>query len=593
MAFELITDLGLLVDCNQNSVPDECEMVDCQPNGSLDECDIAAGSSRDCNGNAVPDECDLPADPDCNANLVLDACDNVAVTSVVSTRPAVLGFVNISGTGTPLGLTDDGSATVVMPFVLDAVATSTVRVSNNGGVGFGQFSVLSVPNTALPSTGAFNGDPSMLVYWTDLDATTGNVYFQTVGSAPSRTFIVQWHNRPEYPGDAGLDGDEATFQLQIFETPVTGVVAQYLYSDTNFLNAGLNDGASATVGFQRSSTDAAQWSFDTPGAVTPAVVLSLLRGDRNGSGVPDECEELPAQLLWDADPNAATRTTRSVTISAVAVTASGGPGTASIRVEMIDLQNPAPSNPPCCPAPNFSAYESATCTAIGELNGCARWVGPPVTIRESQENVALGTFLAARLQCTPYYTDWTTLSPVSIFGAEITPSSTYELTAFAASCKGTESTCTNISAPIQALTRRSGDVASSYNPPSASGQPDALDVVAMVNKFRNSAGAPSKRLAQIQPNLPELNQDINAIDIVTVVDAFRGLAYPYSGPCPCPSAVTCGATPCTSAGQCSGGLCVKTCNGGGSVNQPCLTDAHCPASTCGSGFCRDRCGRCN
>jgi hypothetical protein len=115
----------------------------------------------------------------------------------------------------------------------------------------------------------------------------------------------------------------------------------------------------------------------------------------------------------------------------------------------------------------------------------------------------------------------------------------------------------------------------------------------LVNKFRNLAGAPSKRISQIQPNLPELNADVNALDIVTVVDAFRGLAYPYSGPCPCPSAVTCDATVCTSAAHCSGGLCVKTCTGGVNIDQPCLTDAHCPSGACGTGFCRDRCGRCN
>jgi hypothetical protein len=326
-------------------------------------------------------------------------------------------------------------------------------------------------------------------------------------------------------------------------------------------------------------------------------IQSATSQDVDQDGVPDECVVGPGvQIDWNSDPLATTRTSRSLTITVFllppSVVASGGEGTTALRVGLMDLQNPVPSNPPCCLAPNFSAFESATCTAVGETNGCARWVGPPLTIQESQENVALGSFLAARLQCTPYYTDWTTLGSFSVFGAEIMPSSTYEFTAYASSCKGIESTCTNISVPVQALTRRSGDVASVFNPPSSSPQPDALDVVAMVNKFRNLAGAPSKRAAQVQPNIPELNADINAIDIVAVVDAFRGLAYPFSGPCPCPSAVTCNATPCTSPGQCSGGMCVKTCSGGTNDGQPCVTNAHCPFGTCGAGSCRDKCGRC-
>jgi hypothetical protein len=121
-----------------------------------------------------------------------------------------------------------------------------------------------------------------------------------------------------------------------------------------------------------------------------------------------------------------------------------------------------------------------------------------------------------------------------------------------------------------------------------------------------------------------MNTDINALDITNGVDAFRGFAYLFSGPCPCPSTVKCGATSCSSHSQCAafgpGSLCVKTCTGGANDGQPCNNDRHCnycvggqdrglpcdPAmlsacpggvcsadGACGAGFCRDRCGRCN
>ncbi|MEK7755757.1 MAG: hypothetical protein AAB385_00930, partial [Planctomycetota bacterium] len=98
------------------------------------------------------------------------------------------------------------------------------------------------------------------------------------------------------------------------------------------------------------------------------------------------------------------------------------------------------------------------------------------------------------------------------------------------------------------------------------------------------------------------NANVNALDIVAVVDAVRGLKYAFSGPCVCPSTVTCGSTtppagtPCTGPTQCAGlgagSMCVKTCTGGANMGDPCINNSHCPLSACGAGFCRDRCGRC-
>jgi hypothetical protein len=37
---------------------------------------------------------------------------------------------------------------------------------------------------------------------------------------------------------------------------------------------------------------------------------------------------------------------------------------------------------------------------------------------------------------------------------------------------------------------------------------------------------------------------------------------------------------------------VKTCVAGANAGDPCINNSHCPGSTCGAGFCRDRCARC-
>ncbi len=266
----------------------------------------------------------------------------------------------------------------------------------------------------------------------------------------------------------------------------------------------------------------------------------------------------------------------------------------AIRVRPMDLQNPVPPNAPPFPAPNFGAFEVGSCTAVGEANGCARWVGRPLTFLESQDSPGIGNYRAARLQCTPYYHDWTGEAVVHLFAAEIMPSSSYQLDLYPSDCKGLEATCQTAIPSVGTLaTRRHGDIAAPFNPPSISTQPDSLDVGAAVAKFKNLPGALPKAAVQGQPNLPELNTDVDALDIISVVDAFKGFAYPYTGPCVCPSTVTCGATPCTSAGQCSGGTCVRTCSSGDHDGEPCVNNTHCPNGTCGSGACRDRCGRCS
>jgi hypothetical protein len=376
----------------------------------------------------------------------------------------------------------------------------------------------------------------------------------------------------------------------------------------------------------------------------------------------------PPNITW----NPSAQQTRSITFNAQdPSTATGASGTSAIKVTMMHLENPTPANNnpagPCCPPGNFITFDTAVnsvcaggndqgyrcppstcpgstcpagvgCTEAAGANAqgsCARWVGPPLGYLESNDNPGLGNYRAARLQCTPYYHDWASepdAGLVNVQGAEIVPSSSYELQAYGSSCKGAENACTNVSAAVVMFTRRAGDIATPFQTPSPPlTQPNAVDVSNAVNKFRNLAGAPPKVIAQVQPNFPDPNSDINAIDIVTVVDNVRGFGYTYSGPCVCPSTVPCNVTACAGASACTGlygagATCIKTCSSGPRLGQPCNNNLNCGAcvggpltgngaagipcdantdcasNNCGvgtcptgatPGFCRDRCGRCN
>lgn len=308
--------------------------------------------------------------------------------------------------------------------------------------------------------------------------------------------------------------------------------------------------------------------------------------DADANGVPDECQPPP---MPQSDPFPFSKT-RVVSVSVPTAPTSLPGAQTAIRFWLADLQNPNPPNVATAPPPDFSAFElGPKCT---DPAGCVRWVGKVNTFLESQEDPEVGSFRAARLQCTPYYRDWTTEGLVHVVGAELMPSSTYYVQVVAADCMGSEPTCSLVSPFNILITARYGDITLPFNPPYSETQPDALDVVVLVDKFKNIPGALSKTFAQLQPNVPDLNGDLSALDIVAGVEAVKGLAYPFSGPCACPSPVTCGVTPCNTSAPCNGGMCVRTCAGGDNDGEPCNNNTYCPSGECAPGFCRDRCGRC-
>jgi hypothetical protein len=64
------------------------------------------------------------------------------------------------------------------------------------------------------------------------------------------------------------------------------------------------------------------------------------------------------------------------------------------------------------------------------------------------------------------------------------------------------------------------------------------DVVSDLEKFGNRAGAPSKARSDVEPGCLDLK--INITDVARILDAFRGIGFPFSptvtDPCqsPCP-----------------------------------------------------------
>jgi hypothetical protein len=185
----------------------------------------------------------------------------------------------------------------------------------------------------------------------------------------------------------------------------------------------------------------------------------------------------------------------------------GNPGEASaLRVTMVAL----------------SGYEA--------FDGQVRWVGPPSQFTDE----GAGPFMAAALQCEPFFTDWSQIGPVSVFGAEVVPESTYAVAAVHETCADALDDEGNFSETITISTAKWGDIVAPFFVGGGPAQPDFGDIASLVDKFTAAPTAPLKVRAQLQPTVVRPDSPIDFSDISADIDAFVGAEYGFAGPTACP-----------------------------------------------------------
>ncbi|MEP7043447.1 MAG: hypothetical protein ABI843_10315 [Dokdonella sp.] len=171
-------------------------------------------------------------------------------------------FVDISATGSPLSLSDDDDTIVTMPFAytLYGQAVPFLCINNNGFiVASNQFDCSGYSNNAELPFAAFPS-PAIMPFWDDL-YDGGNVYYQSLGDAPNRQFVVEWFDKNHY--DANQDDPGGiTFEVVFNEADTT---LDFVYQTLEFgaLGGAADDGLSATVGMQESPTLFNTYSYDT------------------------------------------------------------------------------------------------------------------------------------------------------------------------------------------------------------------------------------------------------------------------------------------------------------------------------------------
>jgi hypothetical protein len=181
---------------------------------------------------------------------------------------------------------------------------------------------------------------------------------------------------------------------------------------------------------------------------------------------------------------------------------------------------------------------SADCPHVADyraFDGVQMWVG-----YESYEGYLLysGVF---RLQSTPLFRDWTIAAPsgiIQVADCNIVPCATYTVQAVSNAACDLFDPATYSTSLVLTTTSIWGDIVGNGRTP-ADGTVDAIDVAAMVDRFKSLPGAPPRTWCDLNDNQPTqgVNFNIDALDITRVVDAFKGRDYPFSGPsapAPCP-----------------------------------------------------------
>jgi hypothetical protein len=132
------------------------------------------------------------------------------------------GWIDISATGTPAGFTslDDDVVDVVLPWAwnINGQNVTTIGIGTNGHVAFGAgaFVTYGPPGNGLYICGA------------DLQSIDANgAYYQSIGTAPNRQFIIQWVGMQDWPA-AGAGSPSASFQIIVDEATME---VYYIYEN--------------------------------------------------------------------------------------------------------------------------------------------------------------------------------------------------------------------------------------------------------------------------------------------------------------------------------------------------------------------------
>lgn len=112
--------------------------------------------------------------------------------------------------------------TLPFSFVFNGVSYSTVNVSTNGFITFGSTAPTTTNTSPISGTAAYEGAVAAfgrdLSSMYDISGTTGNISWETIGTAPNREFVVQWKNFRPNSTTSATAAYAFSFQIRLSET---------------------------------------------------------------------------------------------------------------------------------------------------------------------------------------------------------------------------------------------------------------------------------------------------------------------------------------------------------------------------------------
>ncbi|MEV0236747.1 S8 family serine peptidase [Nonomuraea sp. NPDC050786] len=175
--------------------------------------------------------------------------DNFGYTCKSGAQAYVAGTEKLALTG------DDDAQQVTLPFPVPFYGTGYGKawISTNGNISFATDKATTGSNGRLPTTTTPNN--AVYAYWDDLtvDAQAG-VYTAVTGTAPHRTFVVEWRNVGFY----NASDQRVSFSALLGEDGSIG----FRYKD---IDSERERGSSATVGIENAAGDDAMlYAFEEP-----------------------------------------------------------------------------------------------------------------------------------------------------------------------------------------------------------------------------------------------------------------------------------------------------------------------------------------
>ena len=174
--------------------------------------------------------------------------------NMLSSRDDIGGAAGLAMTTAVAAPTDDGSASVALPFTLyiNGLACTYVSMCSNGFIQFNSSN--SFPdgspfsNTTLPST-TFSV-PTVCFYWDDMVCHNAGIRYYSGGTAPNRIFVIDW-DLITYTGSYEIVGQTAIHEGSNLINTTYATINAYAC------------GQSATIGLQLNQTTAIDACYNT------------------------------------------------------------------------------------------------------------------------------------------------------------------------------------------------------------------------------------------------------------------------------------------------------------------------------------------